>query len=82
MGAFLFLVFLVLSVAAIMGGHGAQRKLINLLIIVAFMLVGIAVGIALGAWGGNMAIGGHVAASAMILLGAVGALGCIRRNKK
>jgi lysylphosphatidylglycerol synthetase-like protein (DUF2156 family) len=82
MGGVLLLVLLVLSVFAIAGAKGAKWKLVNLLIIMAFMATGIAVGFGLGAWGGNMAIGGHAAAPLMILLGAVGAFGCIRRNKR
>jgi hypothetical protein len=71
-----------LSVFAIVGAKGAKCKFINLLFILAFMIAGAAIGFVLGAWGGNMAIGGHVAAPLMILLGAVGAFGCIRRNKR
>lgn len=82
MGALWLLVFLVLLVFAVAGAKGVKWKLLNLLIIMAFMVLGIAIGFGLGAWGGNMAIGGHVAAPLMTLLGAVGAFGCIRRNKR
>jgi lysylphosphatidylglycerol synthetase-like protein (DUF2156 family) len=82
MGAFWLLLLLVLSVYAIASAKGVRWKLFNLLIIIAFMAAGLGVGFALGAWGGNMAIGGHAAASLTILLGVVGALGCALRNKR
>lgn len=80
MGAWAVLLVL-FSAWAIIGGNGAKRKLLNLVIILAFMAGGIGIGFALGTWGGNAAIGEHAAASLMILLGCVGALGCARRNK-
>jgi peptidoglycan/LPS O-acetylase OafA/YrhL len=81
MGAVWLLLLIVLSVFAVVGGRG-RWKLLNLLIIVAFIAGGLVVGLGLGAWGNNMEIGAHVAVPLMILLGAVGAFGCIRRNKR
>ena len=82
MDGILLLVLLLLSAFAVIGGRGAKWKLLNFLIIVAFMGAGFCIGFGLGAWGGNMVIGGHAAAPLMILLGAVGAYGCIRHNKQ
>ena len=82
MGGLWLLVLVVLAVFAVAGAKGAKWKVLNSAIIMAFMVAGLAVGAGLGAWGGNMEIGGHAAASLMILLGAVGALGCIRRDKR
>ena len=82
MGGLGLLLLLVLSAYAITTAKGTKWKLLNLLIIIAFMAAGIGIGIALGAWGGSMAIGGHAAAALSVLLGAVGALECARRNKR
>lgn len=81
MGGFWLLLLVILSAWAIIEAKGAKWKAGNLVIILAFMAGGIGIGFALGTWGGNGAIGGHVASALMILLGCVGALGCVRRNK-
>jgi hypothetical protein len=81
MGALWLLVLIALAAFAVVGGKGAKWNL-NLLIIAGFMAAGVAVGFGLGAWGGSAEIGGHLAATLMMLLGAVGAVGCIRRNKR
>jgi len=75
------LALVVLSIAAVATAKGVWR-LYNVGIILAFMLAGVGVGAAAGAWGHNATIGGHIAASLMLCLGAVGALGCWRRNNK
>jgi asparagine N-glycosylation enzyme membrane subunit Stt3 len=82
MGSVFLVGLIVLTCIALIGGKGAKWKLLNLLIIIGFMATGLLVGFALGAWGGSAEIGGHAAASLTILLGCVGAFGCIRRNKR
>jgi hypothetical protein len=69
----------VLSIAAAATAKGWWR-LYNLGIILSFMLVGLGIGFVAAAWGRNNALGGHIAASLMVCLGAVGALGCRRRT--
>lgn len=80
MGAWAVLLVL-FSAWAIIGGNGAKWKLLNLVIILAFMAGGIGIGFALGTWGGNAAIREQPAASFMILLGCVGAFACALRNR-
>ena len=75
------LALLVLSVMAVVTAKPIKWKLLNITIVIGFMAAGLGIGAALGAWGQNMEIGGHVAVPLAILLGAVGALGCWRRNK-
>jgi hypothetical protein len=82
MSAVWYLLLIVLSCMAVVGGKGVKWKLLNLLIILGFMAGGIAVAFALGAWGGSGEIAGHLAFVLMPLMGCVGAFGCLRRNKR
>jgi len=75
------LLWLVLSVLAVIGAKGAKAKLLSVGIIVACMAAGILIGAGIGLWGHNMEIGAHVAAPLMFWVGAVGAFHCIRRNR-
>lgn len=81
MAEFWLILLVALSGWSIIEAKPLKWKFLNLAIILAFMAGGIGIGFAFGAIGSNGAIGGHVAASLMILLGCVGALGCVRRNK-
>jgi hypothetical protein len=81
-GAVFLLAMIILSIMAIVGAKGAKRKLLNLLIILGFVAFGLGLGAAFGAWAGNSALGGHIAAALSIPFGAVGAFGCVRRNKR
>jgi hypothetical protein len=81
-GAVFLLALIILSIMAIIGAKGGKRKLLNLLIILGFVAFGLGLGAAFGAWAGNMALGGHIAAALSIPIGAVGAYGCVRRNKR
>jgi hypothetical protein len=82
MAGFWLVALVVLSGWAIIEGQGAKWKVLNLVIILAFMAGGFGIAVALvRIWGGNPEIGGHAAVPLMILLGCVGALGSIRRNK-
>jgi len=76
------LALIAFAVLAIATAKGAKWKGINALIIIGFMAAGIGIGALLGAWGGNMEIGGDAAVPLAELLGAVGGLGCWRRNKR
>jgi hypothetical protein len=76
------LALVALSVLAIASAKGMKWKLLNLLIILAFMGLGLLIGWGMGMWGKNMEIGALVAIPLACLLGAVGALGCWRRNKR
>jgi len=77
-GSIFLLLLIVLSIIAIAGAKGLKWKFINLGIIIGFMAFGMLIGLLIG---GNSAMGGHIAASLMLPIGAVGAGGCIRRNK-
>jgi hypothetical protein len=79
MGCVFLALLIVLGSMAVIGGKGAKWKLLNLLIIIGFMAAGITIGYALGVWGGNAAVGAH--AGAPLMLGCVGAFGCLRRNR-
>jgi hypothetical protein len=81
MSAIWYLLLIVLSCMAVVGGKGVKWKLLNLLIILGFMVGGVAVGFAFGAWGSSGKIAGDLAFALMPLLGCVGAFGCMRRNK-
>ena len=59
-----------------------KRKLLNILIVFSFMGWGLGIGWALSFAGSNMAIGAEASAPLAILLGAVGALACLRRNER
>jgi hypothetical protein len=78
MGGVFLLALIVLTIFAVVGAKESKWKFLNLLIIVGFMGLGLLVGFLIG---GNTAIGGHVSAALMAPIGAVGAFGCIRRNK-
>ena len=80
MGAIWLAALVGLGGYAIIGAKGVKWKLINLGIIVGLMASGMGLGLLAGMWGKNMAIGGEVAVPLAIALGAVGGLGCIRRN--
>jgi predicted RND superfamily exporter protein len=73
--------FLVLSVMAVVTARGIKWKLLNIAIILGFVAVGLGIGAAMGAWGGNMEIGGLAAVPLAVGLGAADALGCWRQNK-
>jgi hypothetical protein len=73
---------LVISVWAIASAKGVKGRLLNLLIIVAFMTGGLGIGFLTGAGGGNSAIRDNTAISLMILLGAISGIGCIVRNRR
>jgi hypothetical protein len=81
MGSIWLLGLLLLSAMAVITAKGIKWKLINLAIILGFIGAGISIGAGLGAWGQNMAIGGELAVPLAICFGAVGALGCWRRNR-
>jgi hypothetical protein len=70
--------FLAFTTWARLGASDWKQKLINLLIIFAWMTAGIAVGFLLG---GPTILGGQMAASFTAPFGAVGAFGCTRGNK-
>jgi hypothetical protein len=76
----LFLVFVVLSIVAIVGGKPAKWKLYNLLIILGGCAFGTGFGALPMAFGGSAAISGHLAASFMVIFGAAAAYICLRRN--
>jgi hypothetical protein len=82
MVAFSFLVVAALSVLAIRGAKSMKRKLLNILIVFSFMGWGLGIGWALSFAGSNMAIGAEASTPLAILLGAVGALACLRRNER
>lgn len=77
-GGLFLLALIVLAIFAIVGAKESKWKLLNLLIIVGFTGLGLLVGFLIG---GNTATGGHLSAALMAPVGAVGAFGCIRRNK-
>jgi hypothetical protein len=81
MGGIEALLLMAASVLAIAGAKEMKWKLLNLLIILGFVATGVGIGFLIGIWGGNPAIGGHTVLPLSTLLGAVGGLGCIRRNK-
>jgi hypothetical protein len=70
-----------LSIMAILSAKGIKWKLLNIIIILGCAAAVVGIGAAVGAWGGNMKIGGLVAMPLAICLGAVGAFGCWWRNK-
>ena len=76
------LLLVAFTVLAISTAKGPKWKIINIFIILGFMAVGFGIGALLGLWGGNMAIGGEAAVPLAELLGAVGGLGCWRRNTR
>jgi len=75
------ILLVICAVLAVAGAKGAKWKLLNVAIIVGFMVLGFGIGWLLGLWGGNMTIGAEAAVPLSLLLGALGGLGCIRRNK-
>jgi hypothetical protein len=76
-----WLVALVLGSAfAISGGQGFQRKLLNLAIIVGCMGVGFGIGYALGLGSQNLGSVQGEGWPVAIMLGIVGALGCVKLN--
>ena len=79
--AILPLALIVLSGAAFVSARGAKWKTTNLGIIFGFMLAGFGIGFLIGRISGDMSIGGHAAASLMLLLGCLAAVGCIVRNR-
>ena len=81
-GGLWLLAFLVLATLAVVDAKERRWKFLNLVIIFTFAIAGIAIGVAFGALGGKIEIGGHLAASLMFVLGTVGAFGCVRRNKR
>jgi hypothetical protein len=82
MGVVFLVAMVILSIMAIFGAKGAKWKMLNLLIILGFAAFGLGLGAAAGAWAGNSALGGHIAAAIIFPFGAIGALGCLRRNKR
>jgi hypothetical protein len=81
-GGLFLLLLIVLTVWAIFGAKGAKWKLLNLLIIVAFVGVGLGLGYLAGLWSSNMAIGAHFSVLLATLLGSAAAYVCLRRNGK
>ncbi|HKF53678.1 MAG TPA: hypothetical protein VKB26_15285 [Candidatus Acidoferrales bacterium] len=77
-GLLLLAAFAVLAVAT---SKGLKSKVLSILIIIGFMAVGLGIGFLLGRWGDNNVIGAEIAVPLSELLGAVGGLGCWRRNK-
>jgi hypothetical protein len=76
-----WLVALVLGSAfAVSGGQGWQRKLLNLAIIVGCMGVGFGIGYALGLGSQNLGSVQGEGWPVAIMLGIVGALGCVKLN--
>ena len=82
MGALFLAILVVLGGAAIAGANGGKWKVINAVVIFCCMATGVLAGFLIGALGGNSEIGGHAAAPLMILLGCIGAIGCLVRNKR
>ena len=77
----LWLVTLLLGSAfAIVGAQGVQRKLLNALIILACMGIGLALGYASGLGSKNLGIIPHAAGPFSMILGVVGAMGCVALN--
>jgi hypothetical protein len=71
----------VIGAWAILSAKGIKGRLLTLLTIPAFMVVGPGTGFAVGARDGNLAIRSSAATSWMILLGAVSGFGCVIRNR-
>jgi hypothetical protein len=82
MGTLAFIACLVLSIIALVGAKGIKWKLLNLVIILGFMAASLVIGFGFGVWGNSQTVGANVAVVLMPWLGLVGALGCIRRNKR
>jgi apolipoprotein N-acyltransferase len=82
MVAFSFLVVAALSMLASIEAKNMKGKLLNILIVFSFMGWGLGIGWAISFAGPNMAIGAEASAPLAILLGAVGALACLRRNER
>jgi hypothetical protein len=78
-GSLLLMVLLVLSVWGIFAAEG-KWKLFNLLIIIAGIGFGLALGYLAGLWSANMALGGQLAATFGELFGGCAAYICVRRN--
>jgi hypothetical protein len=81
MSLFWPLVLTVLSMLAVCGAKGVKWKLLNLVIIVACMFAGFAIGWGIGLWGTNIEIGAEVAMPLVNFFGIAAALDCWRRNK-
>jgi hypothetical protein len=81
MTALPLLLLIALAVLAVIGAKGAKSKILNIAVILGFMAVGLGIGALLGVWGKNNGLGAEFAVPLAELLGAVGAFGCMRRNK-
>jgi TPR repeat protein len=79
MGSMWLLVSVVLQIIAV---TNAKRKWRTLAILAAWMLAGLILGCAAGAWGKNGELGALIAVPLMIWFGIAGAIGCIQRESK
>jgi hypothetical protein len=78
----LWLVPLILASAfAVAGAEGAQWKLINFAIILVCMGVGLGIGYAAGEGSGNLGRIPDAALPFSMILGIVGAMGCVAQNR-
>jgi hypothetical protein len=79
MASVIALLFIVLTIIAV---SGAKRKWRAFLTVMLWVFAGLAVGIIAGQLARSSEFGVQIAMPLMFWLGIVGAMGCIRRNKK
>jgi hypothetical protein len=77
-----FLALLLLVGFAIARARGGKQKLINLLVVVAFMAAGTSIGFGLGLSVKNSIIANYSGAALMWALGSIAAVGRIRKNRR
>lgn len=79
----IWLTTLILGAAfAVAGASGASRKLLNLLVIVGCMGLGFGIGYAAGLGSGNMGKVDGAGTPFALILGIVGAMGCVAENTR
>jgi hypothetical protein len=69
------------SAFAIVGAQGAAWKLLNLAIILGCMSLGLGIGYAAGLGSKNMGAVQHEAVPFAMIIGTVGAMGCVAQNR-
>lgn len=82
MALFSLLALVALSLLAARGAESVKRKLLHILVVFSFMGWGLGIGWALSLGDSDLIIGAEGATPLAILLGAVGALACFRRNER
>jgi hypothetical protein len=80
--AVLFFLLVGLAAWAIAGAKEVKGKLVSLLVIAAFVLIGLGIGYGFGVLGKNRQVGIEIATPLAYLLGLAGTLGRIRENKR